>query len=70
MKPNYEEIARVIMFSPKTFTCEKYSVSFRKGKTVSDINNALRKALKNGLGKTECELSMFELYIKDVFKGA
>ena len=67
--PDYEEIARMIMFNPKGFSLAKFDITFRKGKTTSDINTALRKALKTGMGTTEYELSMFELYIKDVFKG-
>lgn len=69
-KPDYDAIAKEIMFSPKTFSLTKHGVVFRKGKTVDDINHALRKARKNGMHKTEFEISMMELYIKDVLKAA
>jgi hypothetical protein len=65
-------IARAIMFTvffADAPTLEKYGVCFRKGKDVSDLKAALQKGLKAGRGKTEYEISMVELYIKDVLKG-
>lgn len=41
---------------------------FRKNKTISDVNNALTKGKKIGMGKTEMELDGVALYLKDVFK--
>lgn len=67
--PDYKAIAAELMFAPKGFSMKKHGICFRKGKTVDDINHALRKASKNGMGKTEFELGMFELYVKDVFKA-
>lgn len=69
-KPNYEHIAECIMFSPKDFSLNRFDIVFRKGKTYEDIKKAQLKALKNGRGKTEYEISMLELYMKDIFKGA
>ena len=40
---------------------------FRKGKNSDDINKASKKAMKNGRQKTEFELDMLELYLKEVF---
>jgi len=41
---------------------------FRKGKSIADINHALKKAQKNGRGKFEYEHNMFEIYLADVLK--
>jgi hypothetical protein len=41
---------------------------FRKGKGVPHINHAMQKARKNGMGATQYELSMLEVYLKDVLK--
>jgi hypothetical protein len=41
---------------------------YRKGKGVGDINHAIRKASKQGRGKFEYELNMFELYLAGVLK--
>ncbi|PTU25709.1 hypothetical protein Goe21_01520 [Bacillus phage vB_BsuM-Goe21] len=41
---------------------------FRKNKGISDVNNAIRKSIKNGRGKTELELDWLALYLNDVFK--
>lgn len=70
MKPDYEAIARTLLFAPQSFSLEKSGVAFRKGKTVADLNHALQKGLKAGRGKTEYEIGMCELYIKDVLKKA
>ncbi len=47
---------------------EKEGYTLRKNKTISDVNNAIRKSKKNGMGKTEYELDMLELYLNDVLK--
>jgi hypothetical protein len=74
-QPDYMALAQVLMFTetsvadlPAIF--EKHGVVYRKGKGVADIVNASFKAIKNGMSKTEYELSMMELYLKDVLKGA
>lgn len=41
---------------------------FRKGKKISDVNHALEKARKNGMQKTEFELNMLEVYLKNLLK--
>lgn len=42
----------------------------RKGKTIEDIQKAVKKALnpKMSYGKTENEIANLELYLRDVFK--
>jgi hypothetical protein len=52
----------------KGFNPSEFGVEFRKGKTVKDINNAIRKGIKNGMSKTEIELDMIALYLQYVFK--
>lgn len=41
---------------------------FRKGKGFDDLKNAQRKAKKNGMLKTEFEINMAQVYVKDVLK--
>lgn len=68
----YAELATDLMFS-KVVVAEipaKYGLQFRKGKDATDITNARSKAVKNGHGKVEFELSMLEVYLKDVLKRA
>lgn len=43
---------------------------YRKNKNFEDVNKAIKKGLKLGMGKTEREISGVELYLKDVFKKA
>lgn len=42
---------------------------FRKGKDILDVNKAIEKGLKMGMGKTEWEIEGVALYLKDVFKS-
>ncbi len=63
----YNDLARDLMFTGK-LELEKYGLEYRKNKTVKDVNNAIAKAKKNGMTKTEFELSMLELYLQSVFK--
>lgn len=41
---------------------------YRKGKSFEDVNKAIKKGIKLGMGKTEREISGIALYLKDVFK--
>lgn len=41
---------------------------FRKGKGFADLKKAQRKAKKNGMLRTEFEISMAQVYVKDVLK--
>jgi hypothetical protein len=43
-------------------------LQYRKNKGFEDINKAIKKGLKLGMGKTEREIDCVELYLKDVFK--
>lgn len=66
---DFERMAELLILVPHDFI--KYMKSngakFRKDKNSDDINNAVRKARKNGRGKVEYEIGMLELYLKDVF---
>jgi hypothetical protein len=66
----YEQLATDLLFSKVTVgdIGSKYGLTLRKGKTVSDIQNAMRKAVNNGHAKVEFELSMLEVYLKQVLK--
>lgn len=67
---SYKDLASDLMFG-KVVVAElesKYGLTFRKNKTADDIRNARSKATKSGYGKVEFELSMLEIYLKDVLK--
>jgi len=68
---NFADMARDIMFAGR-LDLARYGVEYRKGKTAEDVKAALRKARdpKNGMAKVEAELSMLEIYLKQVFKAA
>ncbi len=44
------------------------NIEFRKNKTVEDVIKAVRKGIKQGMGRVEHEISMSELYLAGVFK--
>ncbi len=48
---------------------DKYGLVYRAKKDINDVGIAIRKAKKNGRQKMECELSMLECYLGDVFKA-
>lgn len=67
----YKDLALVMMFS-KVSDVDKtllaHGLQYRKGKTVDDLVHARQKALKAGHGRCEFELSMMEVYLKQVLK--
>lgn len=65
---DYHNIAQSLLFGNGTFDCYKHNVQYRKGKNSTDIDDAINKAAKNGFGKTECEISMLEIYLKGILK--
>lgn len=66
---NVENLANRIMFSESAnLKIADYNVH-RKNKSNADINAALRKAARNGKGKTEFELDWFKLYLKSIVKS-
>jgi len=69
-KVNFELLAQRFMFSrSKIYNIVKeFKLQYRKNKGNADLYKAFQKAIKNGMGKTEYELSMFEIYLKDIFK--
>lgn len=67
----YNFLARELMFGrvcDTDTTLIKHQLQYRVGKSKSDIQTAITKALKNGHQKTETELSMLEVYLKQVLK--
>ena len=65
-KVDFKSVAIDLMFAGK-LDVVRHGLQFRAGKTVTDVKSAIRKALKNGHAKTEFELSMLEVYLKQVF---
>lgn len=67
---DFKQLAKAFMFSDQNtiVILTEFKLQYRKNKTVVDLVKAKRKALKNGMGKTEYELGMLEIYLKDVFK--
>lgn len=68
-KVNYTKVAEMLMFSYPEFVkmLKSGELRFRKGKDLKDVASAMNKSRKNGMNKVEYELSMLELYLKDVF---
>jgi hypothetical protein len=67
----YFDLALVLMFSKVSDvggTLLTHGLQYRNGKTVDDLIHARKKALKAGLGRTETEISMLEVYLKQVLK--
>lgn len=68
----YQQLAKAILFTSGGLSYdsikEKFGLQLRKNKTFGDVKSAIEKALKAGRGKTEFELSMLEVYLKQVFK--
>ena len=62
--------ARARMFLNKC-TLTENGLEYRKNKSGADVEKALKKAcdVKNGHGKTEFELGMFEVYLKTILKA-
>ena len=68
---NYLRLAEDIMFGPERGVdamLQKHKLEYRKGKCFSHIKNSVNKAFKSGMGKTECELSLLECYLRGVLK--
>ena len=69
----YEQLAQRIMFTKSDAihvvgVLEQHGLQYRKGKDFIDLCDAVKKALKNGRAKTEFELSMLEVYLKQILK--
>ena len=68
-KVDFNALSRQIMFEGLTKDyIESEGLQWRKGRDMKTLRNSTRKALKNGFGRTEVELGMLELYLKDEFK--
>jgi uncharacterized membrane protein len=66
-------LALNLLFTKNTNTSlqekmDELNIEFRKNKTVEDVIKAVRKVVKQGMGRVEHEISMSELYLADVFK--
>jgi hypothetical protein len=74
MTTDYEDVlhdcAKVLLFTNLPPNLPDLGLAFRKGKTNDDIAKAISKAYKNGQQKTEFELNMLKVYLKDVLKLA
>lgn len=66
---NFGGMAQSIMFAG-TLVLSNYGVQYRAGHSVHSVNDALRKARKNGRGRVEYELGLLEAYLKGIFKAA
>lgn len=67
----YKDLALMMMFSKISDvdgTLRARGLQYRKGKAVEDLVHARQKALKAGHGRCEFELSMMEVYLKQVLK--
>ena len=67
---DYDEAAHAILFDNLSVYdfLNKYKLTFRKNKAPIDLIKAIAKAMKEGNGKVENELSWVALRIQDVLK--
>lgn len=47
---------------------ETLGLTLRQGKTVDDFKNAIRRGVRQGNGRTECQLSMVAVQLSSVLK--
>lgn len=68
--PEYKELAETIMFSGASITNHgaPYGFAYRKNKTLVDLRAAIQRGLRNGMGKTEFEISSIALQLEKVLK--
>lgn len=65
----YRKLAKRIMFGGQgKINLDDFGLEFRKNKTVDDIKHAISKSKKKGHYRTEFELGLLEIYLKDVLK--
>lgn len=68
-KVDFKHLAHKIKFTGfSSSDVDEMMLEYRKGKGFEDIRKAVRKAHKNGFFRTECEIDMLEIYLKEVFK--
>lgn len=67
---NYLKLAKWLKFTGGKLNLIDFNLEFRTGKSIEDIKKAIAKAhnVKNTGGRTENEIGMLELYLKDVLK--
>lgn len=66
---NYEGMAQDLMVAGN-LNMKRYGVEFRSKKGIEDVKNAMTKAKKNGMQKTEHEIGMCAIYLESIFKAA
>lgn len=70
---DFEPMACSILFGGKTLLSDEMTrcgVQYRVGRGVADVRSAVRKAGKNGNGRTENELGLLSVYLHQIFKRA
>jgi len=69
-KIDFNAVANKFMFSGMKISdiVECFGLQYRKGKDHVDLLMANQKAVMHGRGKTEHELRMLEIYLRDVFR--
>ena len=71
-----EHLAKFLMFTPNISDhllqeqIKHVGVVYRKDKSIQHINDAIRLGYKQGMGKTEFEISMVAINLTKVFKLA
>lgn len=65
---DFKSLAQDAMLTGKV-DYARFGIVYRTGKGLDDVKHAHKKALKNGMGKIEYEISMFEVYLKGIFKA-
>lgn len=66
-----EDLATEMLFSNvATVDFQNHGWQLRRGKGLSDLIMAARKAMRTPPFKTECHISLMEIYLSDILKKA
>lgn len=66
-----EDLAIGMLFgNVATVNFQNHGWQFRKGKGLTDLAVAARKAMRTPPFKTECHISLMEIYLGDILKKA
>ncbi len=68
-KVDFKAVASELWITKK-LDVQKHGLVYRENKDDRDVIVAMRKAGKNGLQKTEFEISMLAAYLQGIFKAA
>ncbi len=68
---DYESMAESVLFGGR-LDLAAHGAAYRKGKTVEDVKRAAQRAknVRNGMAKTEMEISMLGVYLMGIVKHA